>query len=79
MENRFELPAKGLQMSDLQSLPRSVGHLPGPGLLVVLVADQHQRDVSHRPLDLIDQFQDRLELCETLFRGDAEYQYESMT
>ena len=43
-------------LSYLESLARGGGDLPGPGLLVVLVADQHQGDVSHRPLDLIDQF-----------------------
>ena len=43
------------EMSYLESLPRGGGYLPGPGLLVVLVADQHQGNVGHRPLDLIDQ------------------------
>ena len=42
-------------MSDLQSLHGGVGDLPGPGLLVVLVADQHQGNVGHRALDLVDQ------------------------
>ena len=66
-------------MSYLESLPRGVGDLPGPGLLVVLVADQHQGNVGHRPLDLVDQLYDRFELCETLLGGDAEDKDESMT